>query len=83
MEWVEGLLTLLFRQLGPLGTICLLTTVYVAWLHHNEREDHKHTRDLIAADAERRTKLNQEFIIVLTEIKTLLLKSEKSDGWNH
>lgn len=74
MEWVENLLKLLFGQLGPLGTVTLAAAAYSAWLHWQEREDHKRTRQLVAEDAEKRLKLHQDFIAVLTEIKTLLIK---------
>lgn len=72
MEWVESVLGLLFKQLGPLGTVCLATTIYAAWLHYKEKEDHRRTRELVAADAEKRNKIHQEFIAVLVEIKTMI-----------
>lgn len=74
MEWVESLLKLLFGQLGPLGTTTLAAAAYMAFLHHQEREDHKRTRELVAEDAEKRLKIHQDYIAVLSEIKTLLLK---------
>jgi len=76
MEWIESLLKLLFAQLGPLGTVCLLTTVYAAYLHKQEKADHLRTRELVAADTEKRNKLHQEFIAVLVEIKMMLNKIE-------
>jgi hypothetical protein len=78
MEWVESLLSLLFKQLGPLGTVCLLTTVYAAWLHKKEKDDHLRTRELVAMDAEKRNKIHQEFIAVLVEIKTMLAQTESN-----
>lgn len=72
MDWLKDLLTLLFGQLGPLGTVCVAAAAYSAWLHHTEREDHRKTRELVAKDAEGRLKIHQQFIEVLTEMKTLL-----------
>ena len=74
MEWIESLLSLVFKQLGPLGTVCLLTTVYAAWLHKQEKADHLRTRELVAADAEKRNKIHQEFVAVLIEMKTMLAR---------
>lgn len=72
MEWLKDLLTLLFGQLGPLGTVCVAAAAYSAWLHHTEREDHRKTRELVAADAEKRLKIHEAFIGTLTEMKILL-----------
>lgn len=74
MEWAESLLKLLFGQLGPLGTVCLGVAAYTAWLHYQEKQDHKRTREIVAEDAEKRLKIHQEYITVLTEIKTMMVK---------
>lgn len=74
MEWLESLLKLLFGQLGPLGTVCLGVAAYTAWLHYEEKKDHKKTREIVAEDAEKRLKIHQEYIQTLAEIKTLLVR---------
>ena len=78
MEWVEKLLVLLFGQLGALGTVCLLAAGYIAWLHHQEKEDHKRTRELVAQDAEKRLGIHQSYIQILTELKSILTYREKT-----
>ena len=82
MEIVEKLLGLFFAQFGPLGTVCLTTTIYAAWLHYTEKEDHKKTRELVAIDAEKRNKLHQEFILVLGEMKLMIsrLAEDRRNG---
>lgn len=72
MEWVKDLLTLLFGQLGPLGTVCVAAATYSAWLHHTEREDHRKTREMVAKDSEARLKIHNSFIETLAEMKVLL-----------
>lgn len=78
MEWAEGFLKFLFGQLGPLGTICLGVAAYTAWLHHQEKEDHKATRKLVAEDAAKRLLLHEKYIAVLTEVKTLIHKGQRN-----
>ena len=82
MEWVESLLKLLFGHLGPLGTTLVAAAAYMAWLHNQEREDHKKTRQLVADDAEKRLIIHQDYIRVLTEIKTILTQ-ERHHGTDH
>lgn len=79
MEWIESLLKLLFGQLGPLGTLFVAAATYLARLHWQEREDHKRTRELIAQDADKRLAIHQDYIRVLTEIRTIMIK-DRSNG---
>lgn len=70
-SWIE-ILKLLFGQLGVVGTVCFLMSGYLAYLHRQEKEDHKATRQLMEGDLDKRLKIHQEYIQVLTQIKTMM-----------
>jgi len=72
MDWWISLLQLLFGQLGVVGTVCFVMAMYIAYLHHQEREDHKATRVLMERDVERRATIHEQYIKVLAEMKLLL-----------
>ena len=81
MEMLQELLTLLFGQLGPLGTVCVAAAAYSAWLHHREREDHKATRRAVAEDAKERLAIHNRYLEVLAEMRILLMHlGEKDHG---
>lgn len=72
MEWLQDLLKLLFGHLGPLGTVCVAAAVYAAWLHHQEKEDHKETRKAVAEDAARRIEIHNRYLEILSEMRVVL-----------
>lgn len=74
MEWIQDLLKLLFGQLGVVGTVCFLVSGYLAWLHHQEREDHKQTRESVRLYVQSQNEMNMRFLEVITEVKTLLMR---------
>lgn len=71
-EWGMELLRFVFGQLGALGTICLGAAGYVAYLHHEEKEDHKETRKAMAELTKEMLGSQLSTIKVLTELKSLL-----------
>lgn len=83
MEWIQDLLKLLFGQLGVVGTVCFAATVHIAWLFHQEKEDHKNTRETIKDVVASQALANMKFIELLTEIKTYMrIQKELAHGTN-
>lgn len=80
MEFVQDLLKLLFGQLGVVGTVCFVILGYVAFLHWQEREDHKATRESIKFYIQSQNEMNMRFLEVLTEVKTVLLRQQNQRG---
>lgn len=74
MEFVQDLLKLLFGQLGVVGTVCFVILGYVAYLHHQEREDHKQTREGIKHFIASQNETNMKFLEVMVEMRTVLLR---------
>lgn len=72
MEWLEGLLKLLFGQLGVVGTVCFLWAFYLGWLYDLERKDHKASRDTLRELSQTQAGMNLKVIEVLTELRTLI-----------
>lgn len=75
MEFIQDLLKLMFGQLGVVGTVCFVILGYVAYLHWQEREDHKQTREGIKFYIQSQNEMNMKFLEVLTEVRTALFKS--------
>lgn len=72
MEEAFAIVKFLFGQLGVIGGVCFLMSGYLAWLHREEKEDHKKTRELLVLDLEKRLIAHGEYVKVLAEIRTLL-----------
>lgn len=80
MEFIQDLLKLMFGQLGVVGTVCFVILGYVAFLHWQEREDHKSTRESIKFYIQSQNEMNMRFLEVLTEMKTVLLRQQNGKG---
>ncbi|MBK8123868.1 MAG: hypothetical protein IPK54_10025 [Dokdonella sp.] len=72
MEEALSIVKFLFGQLGVVGGVCFLMAGYLAWLHREEKEDHKRTRTMLNEDLEKRLIAHGEYVKVLAEIRTLL-----------
>lgn len=72
-EWFTGLLTVLFGQLGALGTVCFLAAAYSAYLLQREQESHTATRRELTEYLESHLALREKHIEILAELRGILL----------
>jgi hypothetical protein len=72
MEWgmLEGLLRLLFGQLGVLGTALVAFSAVLMWLLLREQEEHAQTRKASAEINEKRLELAVQTLKALHEFKS-------------
>jgi hypothetical protein len=69
LGWAEGLLRLLFGNLGALGTLFVIVSVYQGWQLKLEQDEHKETRTTLGELNEKRLMLHEENLKTLGELK--------------
>ena len=72
MEFLWKLLSLLFGQVGVLGTILIAMCTYLAWDVKEERASHRATREYIYELQEKRVQMHTANLEAMTEIKVSL-----------
>lgn len=68
-DFVTKTLTLLFGQVGVLGTILIAVCGLLLWLFHKEQLAHANTRDRYEATSEKRMELYASFLTHLEQLK--------------
>ena len=66
-SWVQSLLTLLFGQVGAMGTLLVAACSYLGWSLYREQEYH---RKQIEAWNEKRLELHEQNLKALSEMRT-------------
>lgn len=69
-SWLSSILTLLFGQVGVLGTVLIAASAYIAWQLHLEQLDHKETRRKYEEMNEKRLELFAHVLKSVGEMKT-------------
>jgi hypothetical protein len=82
MSWdtIEQLLKLLFGNIGVGGTVGVCVAIYIGWLLHQEKEDHRQTRLAVKLDADKRIEIQEKYIEVLTRLTVLIESLQKRGG---
>lgn len=75
-----SLLTLLFGQLGALGTICVVGAGSFWYLLKQEQKAHDDTRKIVYQQFNRLAESQQAVATVLAELKLLLTGDDEDEG---